>query len=184
MGKLYLVGAGPGDPRLITLRAYEVLREADAVLYDRLVNPEILSYVKPSATVVYVGKEVGEQGGDPFIFGRGAEELIYFVKRGVEVEVVPGISSCIGVPELVGIPLTLRGCSSSFTVVAGNDEDTDWSVYRRVGTLVILMGIRNRRRIASELIKAGRDPLLHPCGGGTGRCGRQPSRPLCGGQGG
>ncbi len=183
MGKLYIVGAGPGDPKLITLRAYEVLREADVVLYDRLVNPEILSYTKPSATALYVGKEVGEQhrkqkliyrlterylaaglkvvrlkGGDPFIFGRGAEELIYFVERGVEVEVVPGISSCTGVPELVGIPLTLRGCSSSFTVVAGNDENADWSVYRKVGTLVILMGVRNRRRIATELIKAGRAP--------------------------
>ncbi len=182
-GKLYIVGAGPGDPGLLTLRAYELLRSADVVLYDRLVSPEILELVNPGAELVYVGKRIGEQerkqaliyrlvekflsqgrdvvrlkGGDPFIFGRGAEELLRFTDLGYEVEVVPGISSCIGVPELAGIPLTLRGCSSSFAVVAGNREDTDWSLYSGVDTLVILMGVTGRERIAKKLIESGRDP--------------------------
>ncbi len=184
-GKVYIVGAGPGDPKLLTLKALEVLRGSDVVLYDRLVNPEILHLLRSGTKTIYVGKKEGEQeerqemilnlmeefvregykvtrlkGGDPFIFGRGAEEVLYLLERDIEVEVVPGISSCIAVPELAGIPLTLRGCSSAFAVVSGRRcrGEVRWSDYAKVDTLVILMGVGNRDCIARELIKAGRDP--------------------------
>ncbi len=184
-GKVYIVGAGPGDPKLLTLKALEALRDCDVVLYDRLVNPDILLFLKPGTRTVYVGREAGDReekhsftltlleefasggyrvarlkGGDPFIFGRGAEEVLYLLERGIEVEVIPGISSCIAVPELAGIPLTLRGHSSAFAVVAGRKcgGEVDWSGFVRVDTLVILMGVGNRDCIAKELIKAGRSP--------------------------
>ncbi len=183
-GKVYIVGAGPGDPKLLTLRALEVLQSSDVVLYDRLVNPEILEFLKPGTKSVYVGKEAGEQeekqefilglmkelslegkkvarlkGGDPFVFGRGAEEALYLMGLGIDVEIIPGVSSCIAVPELSGIPLTMRGYSS-FAVVSGEKcmGEVNWSDYTNIETLVILMGVRNRECIASELIKAGRDP--------------------------
>ncbi len=184
-GKVYIVGAGPGDPKLLTLKALEVLKNSDVVLYDRLVNPEILRLLKTGTRTIYVGKTKGEQeekqemilnlmeelvcegyrvvrlkGGDPFVFGRGAEEVFYFLERNIEVEVVPGIPSCIAVPELAGIPLTFRGCSSAFAVVSGRKckGEVQWSNYVNVDTLVILMGVENRDCIARELIKAGKSP--------------------------
>lgn len=184
-GKVYIVGAGPGDPKLLTLKAFEALRNSDVVLYDRLVNPEILHLLRSGTKTIYVGKKRGEQeerqemilslieefvcegykvtrlkGGDPFVFGRGAEEVLYLLERDIEVEVVPGISSCIAVPELAGIPLTLRGCSSAFAVISGRKcrGEVEWSDYVKVDTLIILMGVGNRDCIARELIKAGRSP--------------------------
>lgn len=188
MGKVYLVGAGPGDPELLTLKAVKILKEADVVLYDRLVNEEILSFTKGDCIKVYVGKEEGRhtlpqeeinrlllryarlydrvvrlKGGDPFIFGRGGEEALFLARHGIPFEVVPGVSSFHSVPACAGIPLTLRGVSSSFAVVTGHEANgkrkaVDWRSFKDVDTLVVLMGVRNRGKIAKELIDAGRDP--------------------------
>lgn len=186
MSTVYLVGAGPGDPELLTVRAHRLLQRADAVLYDRLVSPEILACVNANAELHYVGKEDGEQeaaqrrilellalyarrhrtvirlkGGDPMVFGRGAEEWLWLAERGIDVEIVPGISSAIAAPSLHGIPLTLRGVARSFAVVTGQAEGgmtENWDAYARVDTLIILMGVKHRARIAAALIAAGRPP--------------------------
>ena len=183
-GKLYLIGAGPGDPELLTLKAARVLRECDVVLYDRLVSTEVLAHARPDAELVYVGKHQGEQeqtqdqifalivrhaaagktvgrlkGGDPLVFGRGGEEWALAVEQQIDFELVPGISSALAVPGLAGIPLTYRQLSQSFAVVTGHSEEGElhrWSRYAHVDTLVILMGVRNRVVIAQSLIDAGR----------------------------
>lgn len=146
-GRVYLVGAGPGDPDLLTVRALRILRQADVVLYDRLVGSRVLELVNPLAQRIYVGKHEGEQqrvqgeihalllrfvregrtvvrlkGGDPFVFGRGGEEWAALVRQGVPVEVVPGLSSALALPALAGIPLTCRGVSGGFAVVTGHRE--------------------------------------------------------------
>ncbi len=184
MTKAFLVGAGPGDPKLLTLSAVDALRASDVVLCDRLVHPEILAHTKATATSIFVGKEYGRQeeiqneiyayfeqfagrdlvltrlkGGDPYVFGRGAEEYLRLVELGFDVQVIPGISSCIGVPGLASIPLTVRGVSRGFAVVTGHcagDDSLDWSAYSRIDTLVILMGVKERCRIARNLIDSGR----------------------------
>lgn len=186
MTRYYLVGAGPGDPDLLTVKAARLLSRAGAVLYDRLVSQEILARVNPRAERIYTGKGEGEQelvqaqiherllacagrhevvvrlkGGDPMVFGRGAEELLFLARHGFPAEVVPGISSAIGVPELAGIPVTLRGAARGFAVVTGHGAagvPEDWSAYRGIDTLVILMGVKHRARIAAGLIAAGRSP--------------------------
>lgn len=147
MGKVYLVGAGPGDIELLTLKAYRLVRSADVILYDRLVNPEVLLLAKPDCELVYVGKEDGKhtieqekinelllqyahtreivvrlKGGDPFVFGRGGEEALFLAQHGIDFEIVPGISSAIAVPAYAGIPLTFRGISSSFAVITGHED--------------------------------------------------------------
>lgn len=147
MGKVYLVGAGPGDVELLTLKALRLIKSADVILYDRLVNPEILLFAKPDCELVYVGKEDGKhtleqerintllleyatkrevvvrlKGGDPFVFGRGGEEALFLATHGIEFEVVPGVSSAIAVPAYAGIPLTFRGLSSSFAVITGHED--------------------------------------------------------------
>jgi uroporphyrin-III C-methyltransferase len=184
-GKIFLVGAGPGDSDLLTLKAARVLRTCDVVLYDRLVSRDVLDIVNPKAERLYVGKHEGEQdyvqqnifklllehacagktvvrlkGGDPLVFGRGAEEWALAVRHGVDVELVPGVSSAIAVPGLAGIPLTFRDVSRSFAVITGHskkeDASEDWTRYARVDTLVILMGVKNRVSIARQLIAAGR----------------------------
>jgi uroporphyrin-III C-methyltransferase len=183
---LYLVGAGPGDPELLTLKAARVLRECDVVLYDRLVNLEILAQTRAGAEHIYVGKHEGEQestqreiaqlilnktgqgktvvrlkGGDPLVFGRGGEEWAFAARHGVPVELVPGVSSAISVPGLAGIPLTYRGVSQSFTVLTGHcvgGSNVDWKQYADASTLVVLMGVKHRRAIAKSLIEAGRSP--------------------------
>jgi uroporphyrin-III C-methyltransferase len=185
VGKVFLVGAGPGSAELLTLRAAEVLRECDVVLYDRLIASDVLALVNPAAERVYVGKHAGEQqrvqseifelilrhagagkkvvrlkGGDPLIFGRGAEEWGVAVEAGIEVELVPGLSSAISLPALAGIPLTYRGVSQGFAVVTGHctqGHAEDWARYAAVDTLVILMGVKNRVHIARSLIEAGRN---------------------------
>ncbi len=186
-GKLYLIGAGPGDPELLTLKAARVLRESDVVLYDRLVSDEVLTFARPDAELLYVGKHEGEQertqdqifelirryafdgktvarlkGGDPLVFGRGAEEWARAVEDGIEVELIPGITSAISVPGLAGIPLTFRGVAQSFAVVTGHCHAglaQYWSKYAAVDTLAVLMGVKNRAFIAQSLIAAGRSPL-------------------------
>ncbi len=184
MGKVYLVGGGPGDPELLTLKAYRVLQEADVVLYDALVSKEILSLTKRDCLKIYVGKRCGRhslpqeeindllhkfvtryrivvrlKGGDPFVFGRGGEELLSLKKKGIEVEVIPGITSAVAGPSSAFIPLTYRGMSSSFAVVTGHPgKDINWESFTKIDTLIILMGVKRRQGIARELIKAGREP--------------------------
>ncbi len=184
-GVVYLVGAGPGDPELLTIKAFKVLMSADVVLYDRLVSDDILKMVNPGAMRIYVGKEVGQshmqrkivdlmveyalrgcnvvrlKGGDPMVFGRGAEEWLVLAERGIHVEVVPGVSSCIAAPELAGIPLTLRGLSRGFCVLSGRtleNSPPELRPYAHVDTLVILMSVGTRQNIARILIKLGRNP--------------------------
>lgn len=149
LGKVSLVGAGPGDPELLTLRAYRLLQEADVILYDRLVSDAILALAGVSTQLLYVGKEPEEsslqrqqrihrmlvdwarkgkrvvrlKGGDPFVFGRGGEEALALRQAGIPFEVVPGISSAIAVPSAAGIPVTHRGLASSFGVFAGREAD-------------------------------------------------------------
>ena len=148
-GRVYLVGAGPGDPGLMTVRGLEVLRRAEVVVYDRLVNPDLLDEAPPTATRIFAGKGGGghclpqaeinavliEQarrgrlvvrlkGGDPFVFGRGGEEACVLAEAGIAFEVVPGVSAAIAVPAYAGIPVTHRGLGSSFAVVTGHEDPT------------------------------------------------------------
>jgi uroporphyrin-III C-methyltransferase len=183
-GKLHLIGAGPGDPDLLTLRAVRALGESDVVLYDRLVAEDVLRHARPGAEIVYVGKHHGDQertqtgifelirahalagkvvarlkGGDPMVFGRGAEEWALALEHGIEVELIPGVSSAIAVPALAGIPITYRGVSQSFVVATGHGYEgapQEWKRYAGVGTLIILMGVKNRVAIAEALIQGGR----------------------------
>jgi uroporphyrin-III C-methyltransferase len=144
-GKVYIVGAGPGDPELITVKAAKCLEHAEVILYDRLVNPVLLNYAKPETELIFCGKEPGNhcvsqdainqllvdkalagkmvvrlKGGDPFIFGRGGEEAEVLVRHGIEFEVVPGITSGIAAPAYAGIPVTHRGSSQSFAMITGH----------------------------------------------------------------
>jgi uroporphyrin-III C-methyltransferase len=183
---LYLIGAGPGDPELLTVKAARVLGACDVVLYDRLTTPGILALARSDAELIYVGKHDGEQereqarifelilqhskagrsvarlkGGDPLVFGRGAEEWEIAVAHGIAVEFIPGISTAIAVPGLAGIPLTFREVSRSFAVVTGHwktGTNMEWSPYAKIDTLVILMGTKQRVFIANALIAAGRCP--------------------------
>lgn len=179
MAKVYLVGAGPGDPELLTLKAYRLLKEAPVVLYDRLVDGRILSLIQGNK--VEVGKSEGEsgkqeaihrlllhyariypfvvrlKGGDPFVFGRGGEEVLFLSAHGVAVEVVPGVSSILA----TGLPLTHRGLSFGFAVVSGVLEGggyPDLAPFARAPTLVVLMGVKRRVWIAQELLRLGRRP--------------------------
>ncbi|MDI9618842.1 uroporphyrinogen-III C-methyltransferase [Methanothermobacter sp.] len=179
---VYLVGAGPGDPELITLKAIRVLERADVVVYDRLAGEEILRYAPEDAKLIYVGKKAGEhhktqdeinrilveegkkhetvvrlKGGDPFVFGRGGEELLALREAGVEARVIPGVTSAVGVPTSAGLPVTHRGVATSFTVVTGHEDPTKpekqvhWDY--RADTLIILMGVGNVRENMQEIMK-------------------------------
>ncbi len=186
-GKVYLVGAGPGDPELMTLKAKRLLSLADVVLYDRLLSPKMLEGVR--GELIDVGKTAGAhkltqeeinllliekaeegnvvvrlKGGDPYVFGRGGEEALALLDRGIPVEVVPGVTSAIAAPELAGIPVTHRGIVSAFTIVTGHEEPgkdspLDWEAIARLGgTLVVLMGVSRLMENAQALIKGGRSP--------------------------
>jgi len=163
-GRVSLVGAGPGDPGLLTVRALERLREADVVVYDRLVNPELLDEAPAEALRIFAGKRVGAhclpqaainallvhhasagrfvvrlKGGDPFVFGRGGEEALALAKVGIPFEVVPGVSSAIAVPAYAGIPVTHRGVASSFAVLTGHEDpakDGDATHWGKLATAV------------------------------------------------
>ena len=187
LGTVYLVGAGPGDPGLLTVKARDLLESCDVVIYDYLVNPEMLSNVRAGAEHIYVGKVGGGRqtpqdeinrllvthaqkgrrvvrlkGGDPFLFGRGAEEAEALRNAGVAFEVVPGISSALAVPAYAGIPLTRRGLSSSVAVLTGArggdgaPENSALANLASVDTLVVLMGAAHLRQIAKDLTAAGR----------------------------
>ena len=186
--KVYLVGAGPGDPDLLTIKAARVLAEAEAVIYDKFVSPETLALANPHATFIPARKERGKQeefeaeihawylrlrdaagpvvrlkSGDPLVFGRGGEELEFLTQHGFDVEVVPGVSALTAAPSLAGIPL--GGISAAVTVLPGHRQavkEVDWPAYRHAGTLVVLMGVDNRAAIATCLINGGRparDPV-------------------------
>lgn len=185
-GKVAIVGAGPGDPELLTLRAHRLLARADVVFCDRLVHRDILTGCREGARIIDVGKnprgrktsqEVIEhllvkearsghfvvrlKGGDPFVFGRGGEEAIHLREHGIAFEIVPGVSSCIGVPERAGIPVTHRGVSTHFTVVTGMGKsgpiDQTWEQLGGAGgTVVILMGVRQLPNVAAALMRGGR----------------------------
>ena len=187
MGKVYLTGAGPGDLELLTLKALRVVKEADVIIYDRLANPDILSQAKDGCKFVYVGKEDGRhtlpqdeineviyqnalendvvvrlKGGDPFVFGRGGEEGIYLSERGVEFEIIPGITSAVSAPAYAGIPVTHRGISASFKVVTGHEapnkkgSQVDWDMLKGDETIVFLMGYHNLAKICKNLIGIGK----------------------------
>ena len=169
---VHLVGAGPGDPDLLTVRAAELLRRADVVVHDRLVDARVLGLAPPWAEMVDVGKRPGDpadrqeqineilvdrgrrfdcvvrlKGGDPYVFGRGGEEALALRAGGVEVDEVPGITSAIAAPAAAGIPVTMRGVSSGFTVVTAHQDPAtdrwlDWDALARSRTtLVVLMGV-------------------------------------------
>jgi uroporphyrin-III C-methyltransferase len=186
-GTVYLVGAGPGDPDLITVKGLKLLRAAEVVVYDRLIHPDLLDEINPLAERIYVGKAAGGhtcpqheinqylidharrgrmvvrlKGGDPFVFGRGGEECLALAAAGIPFRVVPGITSPISVPAYAGIPVTHRNVSSAFTVVTGHScelsEDPDWAALARSGTLVILMGLNRLPAIAETLIRSGSSP--------------------------
>jgi uroporphyrin-III C-methyltransferase/precorrin-2 dehydrogenase/sirohydrochlorin ferrochelatase len=185
-GRVVLVGAGPGDPKLVTARGLETLRCADVVVYDRLVSPALVNEAPAHADRIYVGKAPGRacvsqegindllvhearrgrtvvrlKGGDPFVFGRGSEEMLACARAGVHVEVVPGVSSVLGATAAAGIPVTARGIAGSFAVVTAHragDDDPDWGALARVDTLVILMGVERLETIVNALLAAERAP--------------------------
>ncbi len=188
-GRVVLVGAGPGDPDLITVRGLRWLRRAEVVIYDQLASAALLDEAPPSALRIFAGKSGGRhcvaqsainallihhavagrlvvrlKGGDPFVFGRGGEEMLACLAAGIDVEVVPGVSSAVAVPGSMGIPVTHRGLASSFAVVTGHEDpakpgghQVDWErLATAVDTLVVLMGVATLPVITARLIAAGR----------------------------
>ncbi len=187
IGKVYLLGAGPGDPGLMTLKGKVLLEHADVVIYDALVSPEILIMINPNAEKIDAGKRRGRhsklqsettqllikkaqdnaivvrlKAGDPFIFGRGGEEMSDLIEAKVPVEVIPGITSGIAAPAYAGIPLTHRNYSSSVTFVTGHESvgkyraEVNWqAIAHGSETIVIYMGVHNLENIVRELLKAG-----------------------------
>ena len=179
---VYLIGAGPGDADLITLKAVKALNKADVVLYDYLANEEILAHAPSDAEKIYVGKKAGEhyktqdeineliisqaqkhenvvglKGGDPFVFGRGGEEILALMEHDIKFEVIPGVTSAIGAPTSLGLPVTHRAVATSLTIVTGHEDPTKaesqvhWDY--TADTLVILMGIGNIKENTAEIMK-------------------------------
>lgn len=186
-GFVFIVGAGPGDPKLITIRGLECIQKADVILYDRLVNAELLKHTKPEAELIYCGKEPGKhgliqdeihrvlveqaglgkqvlrlKGGDPFIFGRGAEEAAILRKAGIPFEIVPGITAGIAAPAYAGIPVTHRDHAASFAIVTGHrrpEKEQDflnWSALAQIDTVAFYMSIGNIAHITKSLITYGK----------------------------
>ena len=187
-GVVHIVGAGPGDPDLLTVRALQLLQKADVVFYDELIGPEILDQARREAERVYVGKQKGRhgqeqpdindallaaaragkrvvrlKGGDPFIFGRGGEEAEYLERHGIAAIVVPGVTAALGCAAAVGIPLTHRDYASSVTFVTGHGRDgaplADWNgLARKDRTIVVYMGLTAAATVSERLIAAGLSP--------------------------
>lgn len=185
-GKAYIIGAGPGDFELLTIKAKRIIENSDCIVYDRLISEDILRLAKKDAELIYLGKgnteggliqdEINQtlvkkcldgknvarvKGGDPFVFGRGGEEIEALVKNGIDFEVIPGITSSISVPAYAGIPVTHRGLARSFHVFTGHTmENGKWHNFENIakleGTLVFLMGVKNLDLIVGDLIKYGK----------------------------
>lgn len=187
MSKVYIVGAGPGDIDLITVKGLKCIQEADVILYDRLINKDLLKEAKPNAELIYCGKlpnyhaliqdtinhflvkyakqgkiVIRLKGGDPFVFGRGAEEAEVLASHNISFEIVPGVTSGIAAPAYAGIPVTHRELSSSFAIVtghmrAGRDDRIDWrSLAQGIDTLAIYMGVGNLSYICDQLMFHGK----------------------------
>jgi len=186
IGKVYLVGAGPGHPDLLTVRAVRLIQSGDVIVYDRLIQEEVLALARPPAEKIFMGKFLGKhasrqeeihevlvrkaregktvirlKGGDPFLFGRGGEEAEYLADHGIAFEVVPGVSSCLSAPLSAGIAVTHRDVASSVAIVTGHNSDgnhvrIDWEALSKIDTLVVLMGVHNVAHITQALIAAGR----------------------------
>ncbi len=192
MTKVFLVGAGPGDPDLLTLKAVRALGNADVVLVDELVSRGCLAHVRPGAKIIEVGKRGGcrstpqafiekllvryarqgknvvrLKGGDPFVFGRGGEEADALRAQGIDCEVIPGLTAGTAVPAALGIPVTHRGLARGVTFVTGHSSDgaePDWEALARSGTtLVVYMGLKNLERIVASLAAAGMNPATPAC---------------------
>ena len=186
-GKVYIVGAGPGDPDLLTVKALKVLREADVILHDELIGDEIRGLLRSmKAELVDVGKRAGKhkmrqdeinelmvklakegkvvvrlKGGDPFVFGRGGEEAEYLAKHRIPFEVVPGITSAIAVPAYAGIPVTHREFDPAVVFITGREwrERLNWNALAKLNaTIVILMGVSNLENIVKKLLENGKNP--------------------------
>ena len=189
-GWVWLCGAGPGDPGLLTLHALNGLKQADVIVYDALVQSEILDWTNPKAKLIFAGKRGGKpspkqrdisfqlielarngnkvlrlKGGDPFVFGRGGEEAQTLIQNEIPIRIIPGISAGIGGLAYAGIPVTHRDINQSVTFVTGHDQNGEtpqtlnWSAISQGSqVLVIYMGMKHAKKIASELIKAGRSP--------------------------
>ncbi len=184
MGKVYLVGAGPGDAELISVKGKRLVESCDVLIYDRLISEEIISWARKDCEKIYVGKSAGAhsftqdninkilvekaadsnivvrlKGGDPFVFGRGGEEAAILIENNIDFEVVPGITSAIAVPEAAGIPVTHRGASQDIHIVTGHtaeSEITDYAALAKTrGTIVFLMAANTIGSIASRLIEKG-----------------------------
>jgi uroporphyrin-III C-methyltransferase len=184
-GKVFLVGAGPGDPGLLTRKAEHVIKSADIVLYDKLVDERVIALVPKNIELLDVGKDpkhhkvpqhkindllvkyakkgkkvVRLKGGDPYVFGRGGEEAEELVAHGIDVEVVPGISSAVAVPAYAGIPVTHRKYASAFTIITGHEatgNELKWDILAQLdGTLVILMGVGTLAENVAKLITFGK----------------------------
>jgi len=192
-GKVYLIGAGPGDPDLMTLKAWRIIKKCDVILYDRLVDPSVIKKLPEKIKKISVGKKKGEdsdiqqkrindllekyynegkvvarlKGGDPFLFGRGGEEAVFMREKGIDFEVIPGITSAIGVPTNAGLPLTHRDYSSSVLIIPGHMKEgnkLDWKNISSIdGTLVILMGASKLEEITNNLIRNGKSEKTPVC---------------------
>jgi uroporphyrin-III C-methyltransferase len=189
-GKVYLVGAGPGDPGLMTVKGKALLEHADCVIYDALISPAILAMMNPKAEHIHAGKRRGQhslmqseitalliakaqehavvvrlKGGDPFVFGRGGEEMLELIEAGISVEIVPGITAGVAAPAYAGIPITHRNYGSSVTFVTGHEHagkyqpQVDWAaIAQSSDTIVIYMGIHNLAHILPALQAGGKSP--------------------------
>ena len=198
-GTVYLVGAGPGDPGLITRRALDLIAEADVILYDRLIPAGALDNARPDADLRYVGKRPGEpavgqdeisrtlielaragrsvvrlKGGDPFVFGRGGEEAQALAEAGIPFEVVPGVTAGVAAPAYAGIPLTHRGLSAQVTVVTARGANGDPLDYPSLvavgGTLLVFMGLEALGPVTEGLLAHGADPSLPAAVVSRGTC--------------
>lgn len=190
MPNVYLIGAGPGDPGLLTVKAKHVLETADVLIYDYLANKSFLDYRRPDAEVIYVGKKGGDhtlpqgdinkllvakakegkvvarlKGGDPYVFGRGAEEAEELLEEGLTFEVIPGVTSAVAAPAYAGIPITHRKYASSVSFITGHEDPTkddsahNWpALAQAASTLVFFMGVKNLADISRRLIDGGRSP--------------------------
>ena len=183
-GKVFLIGAGPGDPELLTIKAVKALQQCEVLLVDELVHPDVLAYAKPTARIIHVGKRGGckstpqpfiermmvrfarsgvivgrLKGGDPFVFGRGGEEMLTLRNAGIEVDIISGITAGCAVPAMLQIPITHRGYSRGVTLITGHTKTGEPINYQALvqsdTTLVIYMGMTNLAQISAGLIVAG-----------------------------